>query len=63
MRERAGWMAMHLSATTGEKITASQLLGEEATDVAAREAEAEASLKKLQRRMRRAGLTKKAGKR
>ncbi|HSU19906.1 MAG TPA: hypothetical protein VLI45_09215 [Acidobacteriaceae bacterium] len=51
-------MSLHLSATTGEAVTAAQLLGEEQTDVATREAEAERDLKKLQKKMHKAGLLK-----
>ncbi len=56
MREQAQWMSYLLSAQTGERVTAAQLLGEEANDVASREAEAERDLKKLRRRMKKAGL-------
>ncbi len=50
-------MSLLLSAQTGEAFTVAQLLGEEAQDLASREAEAEKSVKKLMRRMKKAGLS------
>jgi hypothetical protein len=56
-RERnvANWMAPLLSATSGQPITAAQLLGEEPTsqDVEARLREGERKLKAIQRRIKR----------
>lgn len=48
--------ALLLSALTGEPVTAAQLLGEEINDAQSKEAEAEKALKRLQRKMRKAGL-------
>lgn len=49
-------MSLLLSAQTGEPITAAQLLGEETNDVATREREAESKLRKLRKKMRKAGI-------
>lgn len=50
-------MSLQLSAMTGEKITGPQLLGEnDGDDKQMRVADAEQDLKKLMRKMRKAGL-------
>jgi hypothetical protein len=47
---------MILTALTGKEVTPAQLLGEEAVNVEDRTAEAAQKLKKLQKKMKKAGL-------
>jgi hypothetical protein len=56
LRSQAGWMALLLTAQTGEVVTAAQLLGEEAADIEDRTAEAAKSQKALEKKMRKAGV-------
>lgn len=58
-RDQAYWSSFELSAATGERITPAQLLGEdEAESKQARVEDAEQDLKKLMRKMKKAGLAK-----
>jgi len=49
-------MCLHLSAQTGTEITPAQLLGTEGEEKAERIQDAQKSLQKLERKMKKAGL-------